>query len=144
MDGFAVLLSVKAAGRAEAEEEGRKHELLELERLRKEIEKDRERMEIEERRKLEAQQDFAFSEIEKLELHGINCIRSMPQQLAASNLFSACRKQASLELEQFQGTETERLSRKHLAQDTDNFSFREGDYDPRKLGRNRYKLPKLL
>ena len=81
--------------------------------LRKEVETDA-------RQKLEAQRDYAFSEMEDHELRRIHYRASISDQVAASKLFCAWRKQALLELQQLRETE-ERSSAEHLAQLTDAF-----------------------
>ena len=82
--------------------------------LRKEVETDA-------RQKLEAQRDYAFSEMEDHELRRIHDRASISNQIAASKIFCAWRKQALLELQQLRETEEERSSAEHLARLTDAF-----------------------
>lgn len=105
---------------AKAEEERRAHKLQEAEQLRKELETNPallEKMELEARRKVEARQDYAFHQMEDMELHRIFGMGSIFRQTAAHRVSWAWRKQALSELQQLR--ETERSSREELAQDPD-------------------------
>ena len=113
--------SVLRARAAKVEEE-RESEVLKAKQLREEVKTNpvlRKELETEARQKLEAQRDYAFSQMEGRELERVHGMGSIPGQIAASKLFCAWRKQALLELQQLR--ETERSSTEHLAQLTDAF-----------------------
>lgn len=103
-----------------AQEEQRRLEVLKAEQLSKDLERNpalRHEMQLEAQRKLEAQRDFAFQEMQDGELCRIYRIPSPTQEIAAHKQFWAWRKQAKSEIEQLR--ETERLSRERFAQDID-------------------------
>lgn len=115
-------LSMWRARRIKADEEERAHKLQEAEQSRKELRKELEtnpalceKMELEDRRKVEARRDYAFHQMEDMELHRIFGMGSIFHQMAAHKVFWAWRKQALSELQQLR--ETERSSREKLAQD---------------------------
>ena len=112
---------VLRARRAAAEDE-RHCEVLNVKQMREEAKTNpvlRKEVETEARQKLDAQREYAFSQMEGRELERIHGMGSIPGQIAASKLFCAWRKQALLELQQLR--ETERSSTEHLAQLTDAF-----------------------
>lgn len=83
-------------------EEQRLLKVLKAEQLAKECETNpalRREMQLEAQRKLEAQRDFAFQEMQDLELQRIYRIPSLPQEIAGHKQFWAWRKQAKMELE---------------------------------------------
>lgn len=79
----------------------------------------RQGMQLEAQRKLEAQQDAAFQQMQDAELLRIYHIPSTFQEIKAHKRFWAWRKQAVLELQQLR--ETQRLSTEHLERTTDTF-----------------------
>ena len=94
-----------------------KVEWLKAEQLRQECERDpalRRKIETEAQQRLEAQQDYAFGQMEDNILQG-------RLGMNAHRLFWSWRKQALSELQQLR--ETQRSSREHLAQITDTFLF---------------------
>ena len=108
--------------RAAKVEEERESEVLKVKQLREEVKRNpalRKEVETEAQQKLEAQREYAFSQMKDCEFHRINGLGSFPRQIAASKVFCAWRKQALLELQQLR--ETERSSTEHLAQLTDAF-----------------------
>lgn len=112
-------------------EEQRQSEVLKAEQLAKECETNpippilRHAMQLEAQRKLEAQRDFAFQQMQDLELQRIYYLPSPTQEIPAHKQFWAWRKQAKSELEQLR--ETECLKREQLAQDTDTFTHQRGN-----------------
>lgn len=109
-------------------EEQRQSEVLKAEQLAKECETNpilRHAMQLEAQRKVEAQRDFAFQQMQDLELHRIYYLPSPTQEIPAHKQFWAWRKQAKSELVQLR--ETECLSREQLAQDTDTFTHQRGN-----------------
>ena len=103
-------------------------EVLKVKQLREEIKTNptlRKEVETEARQKFKAQRDYAFSQMTGQELRHIRCWGAISQQIAASKVFCAWRKQALLELEQLR--ETERSSTEHLARITDAFLLTKED-----------------
>ena len=113
--------SMSRTRRGEVDEE-RASEILKVKQMREEVKTNpvlRKEVETEAQQKLEAQREYAFSQMKDLEFHRINGLGSVSRQIAASKVFCAWRKQALLELQQLR--ETERSSTEHLAQLTDAF-----------------------
>lgn len=104
----------------EIDKERRAQKLQKAEQLRKELESNPalcEEMELEAWRKVEARRDYAFHQMEDMELHRIFGLGSIFRELPAHKVFWAWRKQALSELQQLR--EAERSSREKLAQDPD-------------------------
>ena len=102
-------------------ERKQKVELLKAEQTKRECERDpalRRKWELEAQQRREAQQDYAFGQMEDQELSRIYLTRG---GMAAHKLFWAWRKQALSELQQLR--ETERSNQEHLAQITDTLLF---------------------
>ena len=109
-------------------QEERDSEVLKVKQLREEIKTNptlRKEVETEARQKFEAQRDYAFSSMTSLELAKIHFRGGISQQIAASKVFCAWRKQALLELEQLR--ERERSSTEHLGRITDAFLLAKED-----------------
>lgn len=104
------------------QEEVRASKSLLRERLVKEMEKNpalRQEIQLEARRKFEAQQDVAFQQMQDSELLRIYGMGSMWQEIEAHKRFWAWRKQAVLELQQLR--ETQRLSGGELLTPSETF-----------------------
>lgn len=116
----ATVLQTRAATARATEE--RDSEVLKAKQLREEVQRNptlRKEVETEAQQKLEAQREYAFSQMQQLGLLRINLLDSIPRQLTASKVFCAWREQAQLELQQLR--EREQSSTEHLAQLTDAF-----------------------
>lgn len=116
---------VSKQSRLIALEEQRKLDMLKAEQVAKECETN---SVLRNQMQLEAQRDFAFQQMQDLELHRIYALSSPLQQIPAHKQVWAWRKQAKMELEQLR--ETERLSRERFAQDIDLFTHPEGNSPP--------------
>ena len=109
-------------------QEQRDSEVLKAKQLREDIKTNptlRKEVEMEARQKFEAQRNYVFSQMTGRELRRIHGRGAISQQIAASKVFCAWRKQALLEVEQLR--ETERSSTEHLARITDAFLLAKED-----------------